>query len=78
MPSSWPTIQFGTDGWRVVITEEFMFSAVERLTQAAAVYFTRNPPPGTTPAIVVGYDTRFRSDAFTAAVVKVFTATGSQ
>ncbi len=70
------TIRFGTDGWRAVIARDFTFAAVERLTQAAALYLKRNPAPGTKPTLVVGYDTRFLSDAFAATTAEVFAGNG--
>lgn len=69
-------IHFGTDGWRAIIAETFTFQAVERLSQAVAIYWKRNPPPDTTETVVVGYDTRFQSDAFAVCVSEVFAANG--
>src|SRR5437016_11653667 len=58
------SINFGTDGWRAVIAENFTFANVERVAQAAADYWRANPTPGTQPIVVIGYDRRFLSDAF--------------
>jgi phosphomannomutase len=69
-------IYFGTDGWRAVIAREFTFAAVERLSQAAAVYLKQHPPVGTTQTTIVGYDTRFLSDAFASSVAEVFAGNG--
>jgi len=69
-------IRFGTDGWRAVIGEEFTFSAVERLAQAAARLWRKQPPRGTGRQVVVGYDTRFASDRFAQAIASVFAGNG--
>lgn len=69
------TIHFGTDGWRAVISEDFTFANVARVTQAVAdvVLATSAGAPLT---YVVGYDTRFLSDRFAAAVACVLAANG--
>src|SRR5215472_621102 len=59
-----PPIKFGTDGWRAVIAEDFTFANVERVTQAAADYWSANPVTGTEKRVIVGYDRRFLSDEF--------------
>ena len=64
-------IKFGTDGWRAVIAEDFTFANVERVAQAAADYWRTQPPPGTFPKVVVGYDRRFLSDAFGQRVAEI-------
>jgi len=67
-------IKFGTDGWRAVIAEDFTFTNVERVAQAAADYWRTQPAPGTSPTVVVGYDRRFLSDAFGQRVAEVLAA----
>jgi len=57
-------IQFGTDGWRAIIAEEFTFANVSRIAQATADYFKANPGAHTRPRAVVGYDRRFLSGQF--------------
>lgn len=67
-------IKFGTDGWRAIIAEDYTFANVRVCAQGAAQYFK-----GTGEAdrgIVIGYDTRFESDAFAAAVAEVLAANG--
>ncbi len=71
-----PQIKFGTDGWRAVIAEDFTFANVERVAQATADAWTANPPAGTQPLAVVGYDRRFLSDQFGARVAEVFAGNG--
>jgi phosphomannomutase len=65
------TIRFGTDGWRAVIAEDFTLGNVERVAQAAADYWRNQPPPGTEPLVVVGYDRRFLSREFAERVAEV-------
>ena len=69
-------IQFGTDGWRAVIAEDFTFANVARVSQAAADYWRANPVPGTPLKVVVGYDRRFLSREFGQLAARVFAANG--
>ena len=57
-------IQFGTDGWRAVIAEDFTFENVSRVAQATASYWNANPVADTVKRAVVGYDRRFLSNEF--------------
>lgn len=57
-----PNIQFGTDGWRAVIGEEFTYANVEYLAHAYAMYLQNTVPRK--PSVVVGYDTRFQANEF--------------
>ncbi len=52
-------IQFGTDGWRGVIAEDFTFANVHRVAAAVAAYVRAESEPAR--GLVVGYDTRFLS-----------------
>jgi phosphomannomutase len=67
-------IKFGTDGWRAIIADEFTFENVRRAAQATAEYF--KTVEGTEPAVFVGFDVRFRSDAFARAAGEVLSANG--
>lgn len=75
------SIHFGTDGWRAVISDTFTFANVRLLTQAVA-QAVRSPAwhvAGTVvqpDVAVVGYDTRFLSDAYAAATAEVLAANG--
>jgi phosphomannomutase len=69
-------IRFGTDGWRAVIAEDFTFANVERVAQATADFWKQNPPPGTEPRAVVGYDRRFLSDQFARCTAEVLAGNG--
>lgn len=68
------TIQFGTDGWRAVISDEFTFANVRHVAQAIADW--RLAEAETAPSMVVGYDTRFLSDRYAEAVATVLAANG--
>lgn len=74
-------IQFGTDGWRAVISEDFTFDNVRLVAQAIAEETIASFPPAppgdrTQPALVVGFDTRFLSDRYAIAVAEVLAANG--
>jgi len=69
-------IKFGTDGWRAVIAEDFTFSNVERVSQAAADYWSANPVAGTEKKVIIGYDRRFLSDKFAQRTAEVFAGNG--
>src|SRR5687767_1291284 len=64
-------IKFGTDGWRAVIAEDFTFTNLDRVAQATAEYWKRNPVPGTQKRVAVGYDRRFLSDQFAHRVAEI-------
>jgi len=71
-------IQFGTDGWRAVIAEDFTFANVARVAQATADYWKsevrsrKSEVFGRELKIVVGYDRRFLSDRFARTTAEVF------
>jgi phosphomannomutase len=67
-------IKFGTDGWRAIIADEFTFENVRRAAQATAEYF--KTVEGTEPAVFVGFDVRFQSNAFARAAGEVLSANG--
>src|SRR5919199_738857 len=71
MPSG---IKFGTDGWRAIIAEDYTYANVRTCAQAVAEYL-RAEGKGDAP-LVVGYDTRFASEGFAAAVAEVAGANG--
>lgn len=76
-------IQFGTDGWRAVISEEFTFDNVRLVAQAIAEqtleeHAQRNGVSDALPAVVIGYDSRFLSDRYAMAVSEVLAANGLQ
>ena len=67
-------IKFGTDGWRAIIAEDFTFDNVRLCAQGAADLMKYHSLAFR--GFVVGYDTRFASAAFAAAVAEVTTANG--
>jgi alpha-D-glucose phosphate-specific phosphoglucomutase len=77
-------IHFGTDGWRAVISDEFNFDNVRKVAQAIAektladwdALASRNGSARVRPSLVVGFDTRFLSDRYAAAVAEVLAASG--
>ena len=71
-------IQFGTDGWRAVIAEDFTFANVERVTQAIADFWNTNPVGGTERKTIVGYDRRFLSDQFARSAAQILAGNGFQ
>ena len=67
-------IHFGTDGWRGQIADDYTFDNVRLAAQATAEHLQR---AGTAAqGAVVGYDTRFLSQSFAAAVAEVLAANG--
>ncbi len=67
-------ITFGTDGWRGVIAEDYTFDNVRRCAQGFASYMFEKGKAG--KWIVVGYDKRFSSEHFAAAVAEVLAGNG--
>lgn len=77
-------INFGTDGWRAVMSDTFTFANLRQVSQAIADAMASGswlnegeykiqPDKDT---VVVGFDTRFLSDRFAADVARVFAANG--
>jgi phosphomannomutase len=71
------SIQFGTDGWRAVMADQFTFANVARVAQASADFWDaelRSSHPGIAKCerkAVIGYDRRFLSDRFAAVTAEV-------
>ncbi len=65
-------IKFGTDGWRGVIAEDFTFDNVRLCAQGVADYINGTGVAG--KGMVIGYDNRFASKDFAAAVAEVLCA----
>jgi phosphoglucomutase len=66
-------IHFGTSGWRGIIADDFTFSGVRRVSAAIAGYARAQKK---SPAILVGYDTRFFSEEFALTSAAVLKANG--
>ncbi len=67
-------INFGTDGWRGIIAEEFTFANVKKVAAAFSRYLKKRPLKK--PFITVGYDTRFLSGDFAAAFCETLMESG--
>lgn len=67
-------IEFGTDGWRGIIAQNFTFDNVCVCAQAAADYLKETGLSQS--GIVIGYDTRFASENFAEACAEVITGNG--
>jgi phosphoglucomutase len=67
-------IKFGTSGWRGILAEDFTFPNARLVCQAIAGYLQQE---GLAPqGVVIGYDTRFRSEAFAATAAEVMAGNG--
>lgn len=62
-------IKFGTDGWRAVIAEDFTFENVRYCAQGVADYLKEAGLAER--GLIIGYDMRFASEDFAAAVAEV-------
>jgi phosphomannomutase len=67
-------IHFGTDGWRGRIAADYTYDNVRRCAQGFASYLLDQGKKG--EKVVVGYDRRFASEHFSAAVAEVLAANG--
>ena len=67
-------IKFGTDGWRGVIAEDFTFDNVRLCTEGVVRYLQQRGLAER--GLVVGYDTRFASEAFALAVAETAASRG--
>lgn len=69
-------IAFGPSGWRGIIAEDFTFTGVRAVSQAIGEYIRSQDPHAGERGVVIGYDTRFLSEAFAAQVARVLAAQG--
>ncbi len=67
-------ITFGTDGWRGIIARDFTFDNVRICAQGTADYLKKSGMSAR--GLIIGYDTRFASEDFAAAVAEVTAANG--
>ncbi len=67
-------IKFGTSGWRGVLAEDFTFANARLVCQAIADYLKNEGIASR--GVVIGYDTRFRSEAFASAAAEVMAGNG--
>ncbi len=68
------TIQFGTDGWRGIIAEDYTYANVAKVCTAIAHYVVRAEKPEN--GILIGYDTRFGSERFARVAAEAVSRTG--
>jgi alpha-D-glucose phosphate-specific phosphoglucomutase len=61
-------IKFGTSGWRGLIADDFTFANVRLAVRAIAEHLTEKKKH---PTVLVGYDTRFYSEEFSALAVRI-------
>ncbi len=67
-------IEFGTDGWRAVIADDYTFVNLERVTQATADWL--HDDYGETPSVVLGHDARFLGPQFAERAARVLADAG--
>jgi len=67
-------IEFGTDGWRAVIADDYTFVNLERVAQATADWL--HDDYGDTPSVVLGHDTRFLGPQFAERTARVLADAG--
>jgi alpha-D-glucose phosphate-specific phosphoglucomutase len=67
-------IKFGTDGWRGIIADDFTFDNVRRVAGAIASYVLKYEDAQR--GVIIGYDTRFASQAAAQAAAEVIAAAG--
>ncbi len=65
-------VQFGTDGWRAIVAEDYTYANVRDAAQGTAEYVRESGQAAN--GVVVGYDTRYVSEFFAAAVAEVLAA----
>jgi phosphomannomutase len=69
-------IQFGTDGWRGIIADDFTFANVCKVTRAIGAYlktaYSQDRP------VLIGYDTRFLADSFARTAAEILAEAGWQ
>jgi phosphoglucomutase len=67
-------IKFGTSGWRGVLADDFTFANARLVCQAIADYLQNEGIAS--QGVVIGYDTRFRSEAFAVLAAEVMAGNG--
>ena len=67
-------VQFGTDGWRGIIADDFTYGNVRLAAAAIAHYVLAHEDPAA--GICIGWDTRFASQAFARIVAEVLAGAG--
>ena len=67
-------IEFGTDGWRAVIADDYTFDNLERVARATAQWLKDDY--GGMPSVALGHDTRFLGPEFAELAARVLAAEG--
>jgi phosphomannomutase len=67
-------IKFGTEGWRGIIARDCTFDNVRACAQGVASYLLSSPLAHR--GLIIGYDNRFASENFAAAVAEVIAGNG--
>jgi phosphomannomutase len=67
-------IKFGTDGWRGIIADDFVFDNVRRVAGAMAAYVLKHEDASR--GVIVGYDTRFVSPQAARIVAEILAGAG--
>lgn len=66
-------IEFGTDGWRAVIADDYTFVNLERVALATAEWLSSDYDD---PRVVLGHDTRFLGRSFAERAARVLAESG--
>ncbi len=69
-----PDIKFGTSGWRGILAEDFTFPNARLVCQGIAQHLHQEGLASR--GVVIGYDTRFRSENFAATAAEVMAGNG--
>jgi len=69
-------IAFGTSGWRGIIAEDFTFTRVRAVSCAIGEHLRSQDPTAAARGVVIGFGTRFLSEAFGTQVARVLAALG--
>ena len=67
-------IKFGTDGWRAIIADDFVFDNVRKVVGAIASYVLKKEDAR--QGVIVGYDTRFASNTAARIAAEVLSNAG--
>ena len=67
-------VKFGTDGWRGVIADDFIYANVRVAVSAIALYVLKHEDPAA--GVCIGYDTRFGSKSFAKVAAEVLASAG--
>ncbi|MBU0952219.1 MAG: phosphoglucomutase/phosphomannomutase family protein [Elusimicrobia bacterium] len=72
-------IKFGTEGWRGIISKDFTFENVAKVSQSISDYLRSTQKPSNSQSgqkIAIGYDNRFLSEKFANCCAQVFLQNG--